>query len=195
MALMNSAEGWGLLSRLFHWSMALVVLFAFGLGFYMVNVVGDDLIQRFELTQTHKSWGFVVFALVLLRMGWRLVNPTPAMPQGMTRIERAAASGAHVVLYGLMIAIPVTGWLMASASPLNDPDAYPVQVKNMVFGLFELPDPIAPGDKALAETLASVHEILGWVLVALVLIHVGAALKHQFVARDGTLRRMITGRP
>jgi cytochrome b561 len=83
---------------------------------------------------------------------------------------------------------------MASASPLNDPGAYPFQVKNMVFGLFELPDPYPEGSKALSEWLARVHFWLAMALTALLGVHVAAALKHQYVDRDGLLRRMIAGR-
>jgi cytochrome b561 len=194
MGLKNSKTGWGWPARLLHWSIAGLILFMLGVGFYMVEIIGDDLIQRYQLTQTHKSWGFVVFSLALIRVVWRLVNPTPAMPAGMSRLERAAAHGAHLALYVLMIALPVTGWLMASASPLNDAGAYPMQVKNMVFGLFELPDPIAPGDKALSDRLADLHAYLALAMAVLLSIHAAAAIRHQFFKRDGLIRRMILGR-
>jgi len=194
MALWNTRESWGWPARLLHWLIAGLILFQLGVGVYMVEVIGGDLINRFQLTQTHKSWGVVIFALALLRLVWRALNPRPALPQGMSSMERMAAEGAHIALYALMIALPLTGWLMASASPLNDPDAYPFQVKNMVFGLFELPDPYQPGDKALSEQIARFHAGLALALGALLAVHTGAALKHQFLDRDGLLRRMIVGR-
>ena len=192
MALKNTRTSWGWPARALHWAVAVLILGQIGVGLYMVEVVGDDLIQRFELTQLHKSFGFVVFALAALRVIWRAMNPTPALPE-MPGWQKAASRASHLALYVLMFAIPVTGWLMASASPLNDEGAYPFQVKNMVFGLFELPDPYAPGDKALSEWLAAVHFWASMTLAAVLAVHVAASLKHQFVDRDGLLRRMVRG--
>jgi cytochrome b561 len=196
MKLHNDALSWGLPARALHWSMAVLMIGVLALGFYMVQVIGNsDLAARFQLTQTHKSFGFVVFALALVRIGWRLASPrVPAEPAHAKPWEKTAAHAAHLALYALMLWLPLTGWLMASASPLNDPGAYPVQVRNMVFGLFELPDPINPGDRGLEATFKALHY---WGAVALALIlaaHAGAALKHHFIDRDDVLRRMGWGR-
>ncbi|MGF1501097.1 MAG: cytochrome b [Paracoccaceae bacterium] len=210
MAVTNTQESWGLVTRLIHWLMAILIVFQVAGGLYMVQVIGDDLIQRFNWTQTHKSWGFVVVCLAALRIIWRALNPVPADPP-MPRWQTVASRISHYAFYVLMIAIPVTGWLMASASPLNDADAY-VQVKNQVtlqylFGkdlldlvglkeqvLLEMPDPYEPGDEALTEILARIHLALALTLTALLGVHIAAALKHQFVDRDGLLARMVTGR-
>ena len=93
-----------------------------------------------------------------------------------------------------MIAMPVSGWLGASASPYNDADAYPMQIKNMVFGLFELPDPFIPGSDALEAVFSWAHLLCAIALTAILLVHAGAALKHHFVNRDNVLTRMISGR-
>jgi cytochrome b561 len=191
MALRNTERSWGLVARVLHWSIAAIILFQLAVGVYMVNVIGDDIIARYDLTQTHKSWGFVVFALGLARIAWRWANPTPELPE-MPAWQRSASQASHVALYALMIAIPVTGWLMASASPFNDPDAY-VRIRNTVFGLFELPDPYPQGSEALTEQLARFHAGFALALAGLLAVHVAAALKHQFVDRDGLLRRMIRG--
>lgn len=194
MRLKNSPEGWGLPARLLHWGMALLILGLLGLGWYMVNVVGTgDLVLRFRLTQLHKSFGFVVFALALLRLGWRLANPTPTEPPGHAW-EKAAARAAHLALYGLMLALPLSGWLMASASPMNDPGAFPFQVRNMVFGLFELPDPIHPGDRRLEALFKAVHWWAALALAVLLIAHAGAALMHHLIRRDRVLLRMTVGR-
>lgn len=194
MRLRNTVEGWGLPARLLHWSMAVLILGLLGLGWTMVNVVGTaDLVLRFRLTQLHKSFGFVVFALALLRLGWRAANPSPRAPEGAAW-EKAAAKGAHFALYGLMLVLPLSGWLMASASPLNDPGAFPFQVRNMVFGLFELPDPIHPGDRGLEAALKAVHWWAAVALAGLLLAHAGAAMVHHLVRRDRVLMRMLTGR-
>ncbi|MEM7499281.1 MAG: cytochrome b [Pseudomonadota bacterium] len=190
MTALNTRTSWGWVQRAIHWVAAAVILFQLGMGYYMTTFLGD--LERFSEIQTHKSWGFVAFVLVVLRFAWRMVNPTPAEPD-MPNWQRIASRGSHIALYGLMVVLPVTGWLMSSASPLNDPDAYPFQVKNMVFGLFEMPDPYPTGDKALSEMLGTIHEFAAWGIAALLLIHVAAALKHQFVDRDGLLTRMISG--
>ncbi|MEM1343495.1 MAG: cytochrome b [Pseudomonadota bacterium] len=215
MALKNTREGWGWMARAFHWSVALLILGQLIVGFYMVRVVGDDLIQRFQLTQSHKNFGFLVFALGMLRIAWRLINPTPAEP-AMASWQRTASRASHIALYVLMIALPVSGWLMASASPLNDAGAY-FQVKNEIkleymlgaewgkavagwFGwsngtLFALPDPFQPGSKVLDEALKAVHFWSAIALSGLLLMHTGAALKHQYIDKDGLLRRMVWGAP
>lgn len=194
MALRNTTASWGWLARLLHWSMGILILGLLGVGLYMVEVLGDDsnsLMERYSLTQTHKSWGFVAFILGLARIGWRWANPTPALPEASTLVK-TLAHGGHFALYACMIAMPISGWLMASASPYNDPDAY-FPVRNMVFGLFELPDPYPKGDEALTKLLGRIHFYTGMALIVILLGHVGAALKHHFIDRDNVLRRMIRG--
>jgi cytochrome b561 len=93
-----------------------------------------------------------------------------------------------------MLLLPLSGWLMASASPLNDPGAFPFQVRNMVFGLFELPDPFNPGSRALEASLKAVHLWAAIALGALLLAHVGAGLVHHYIRRDRILTRMVAGR-
>lgn len=193
MALRNSATGWGWPARFLHWSMSVIILFLLGVGFYMVEVLtatdSETLVARFELTQTHKSWGFVVFVLALFRVVWRLINPTPALPEHMTGLARLLAHGGHYALYICLFAMPISGWLMASASTLQD--AY--GIKNMVFGLFELPDPFKPSTEELETLLKRVHFYTALALVALLVGHVAAALKHHFVDKDAILRRMLRG--
>lgn len=193
MGLKNTKTSWGWAARLLHWVTAGVILFALGLGFYMVEVLSgtdsETLLERFALTQTHKSWGVLAFALVALRLVWRAMNPTPSLPDGMSGLERTAAHGGHIALYVCMIAMPISGWLMASASPLQDTYG----IKNMVFGLFELPDPFVPGSSELDETLKAVHFYTALALVVLVVVHIAAALKHALINKDGVMRRMITG--
>lgn len=194
MALMNTAETWGAFARALHWAMAVLILGLLALGFYMVEVLGDapdSMLRRFELTQTHKSFGVVAFVLAVVRIGWRWMNATPSVPGGC-RLTAVMAHAGHLALYACMIVLPVSGWLMASASPLNDPDAFFV-VRNMVFGLFELPDPFPRGDEALTDFFGAVHFYAATTLIVIVVVHVAAALKHHLVDRDTVLRRMIRG--
>ncbi|MEL6791959.1 MAG: cytochrome b [Pseudomonadota bacterium] len=189
MGVRNTAEGWGWLARIIHWSVTLIILGLLGLGFYMTNFV-EDVFEQFGLTQIHKSWGFTVFVLVLARMVWRLANPTPRLPDGMSPVEKGLAHGGHLALYVLMIAMPLSGWLMSSASPLQELYG----IKNKVFGLFEMPDPFVPGSQELETLFADIHYVCAIALTAVVAAHAAAALKHHFIEKDNVLRRMIIGR-
>src|SRR4051794_13960919 len=127
MAARDSAAGWGWVTRALHWTIAALILLQLGFGLWMVQAV-PDLLQRFTLTQLHKSWGFVVFMLAVVRVGWRLANrgrpPLPVMPLWQVR----AAGASHLALYLLMFVMPLSGWIMASASPTQDL----LQMQNMV---------------------------------------------------------------
>ena len=143
MTFRDTAESWGLVQRILHWGMAGLILFQLAVGFWMVEFA--DVYQRFVLTQMHKSWGAAILSLAVVRILWRAVNTRPAMPEEGSRLRRLSASVMHRSLYTLMVLLPLSGWLMASASPLQD--AY--GLKNMVFGLVELPDPFVPGSARL----------------------------------------------
>ena len=190
MALRNDDTAWGLPARLLHWAMAVIMIGMLGLGFYTANVV-TDVYQQFGLVQIHKSWGFVVFVLALLRVAWRLVYPTPALPEVTPDCQATASRRAHQALYFLMFALPLTGWLMSSASTLQEMYG----IKNMVFGLFAMPDPFVPGSAALEAAFSWAHMLCAIALTAILLVHAGAALKHHFVDRDEVLTRMTKGRP
>jgi cytochrome b561 len=136
--------------------------------------------KKLVLLSRHKSVGITILALVFLRLGWRWANPTPTLPSTLKPYERALARGTHLLLYVLLFAIPLTGWTMSSAR------GFPVSW----FGFVQLPD-LVPKNKALYETLVSVHETLAWSLMAIVALHIGAALKHHFVLNDDVLRRML----
>lgn len=189
MRLLNTTRSWGWPARALHWAMAALIVFLLGVGVYMTRL--DDVFARFALTQTHKSYGFVVFALALARLAWRLANPAvPADPPAAKAWEVALSRASHWGFYGLMILMPLSGWLMASASELQDTYG----VRNMVFGLFELPDPFVPGDRKLEAVFKLVHNAGAIALALLLALHVGAALKHHLVMRDDVLRRMTWGR-
>ncbi|MHA1528292.1 MAG: cytochrome b [Alphaproteobacteria bacterium] len=185
----NTATSWGWPARLLHWAMAGLILFQLGLGFRMVRLV-SDVSEQFDLYQTHKSWGFVIFTLALIRVLWRATHKPPGLPETMSPPEVALARGAHLALYVLIVAQPVSGWLMASASPLQETWG----LKNLVFMWFEMPDPFQPGSKGLEGIFKSIHAWAAFAMAVILTGHVAAALRHQFVRRDGLLRRMILGR-
>lgn len=191
MALRNSAERWGALAKGFHWILAILIIGMLGFGIYMTDFV-TDMVQKYNYVQTHKSFGFVVFALAAARLLWRLLNPvSPGMPDNLKPWERMAAHITHYGLYVLMFVMPLSGWLMSSASPFNDEGAYPFQIKNMVFGLFEMPDVFPVGDKGLSETFGAIHSISSKLLLLFLVLHIAASLKHHIVLKDNVLLRML----
>lgn len=186
--LRDSAAGWGLVSRALHWGMAGLILFQLAFGVWMVRL--PDLIRRFDLTQLHKSWGTVVFLLALLRLLWRALAPgRPALPAAMPGWQRRAAGASHLALYALMLLLPLSGWIMASASPTQDL----LHMQNLVFGRWPLPDPFVPGSAPVEAAAHLVHVGAAWGLAALLCLHAGAAVWHQVVARDGLLGGMLHG--
>ena len=159
-----------------HWLLALAILGSFSVGLYMADLPVSP--QRLKLFNWHKWAGIVILALSALRLLWRLTHRPPAdlpMPAWQSRL----AHGVHVGLYLLFFAVPLSGWAYSSAA------GFPV----VVFGLIPLPD-FVPKDKELAELIEGVHGFLAYGLAALVVAHVAAAVKHQFIDRDGLLSRM-----
>jgi cytochrome b561 len=159
-----------------HWVIALALLISFGVGLYMVSLPLSP--WRLKLYNWHKWAGITILALSLLRFGWRLTHRPPAdLP--MAPWQRNAAHATHYMLYLMFLLVPLAGWAYSSAA------GFPV----VVFGVLPLPD-LLPADKALAETIQPLHKWLGWLLGALIVAHVAAALKHHFIDRDGLLSRM-----
>lgn len=168
-----------------HWLIAIFIL-----GLVVVAKVSHSLDTddplRFTLIQWHKSFGIAVLLLVLVRIIWRLTHKPPALPEHMGMLERLAASLGHLGLYGLMLAMPLTGWALVSASPLN--------LATELFGL--IPWPHIPWLENIADKdvweyrFSTAHYWLANGLIALVVVHALAAFRHQFWLRDGLLSRM-----
>ena len=162
---------------LLHWVMALLILVTWSIAI----VVSDMPLSPTRIAgySWHKWLGVTVFFLVVVRLLWRSTHPAPELNLRMPAWQERVMKLTHVALYLLMVAIPVVGWLMSSAK------GYTVNY----FGLFELPD-LVEKDKALGHTLKEVHEWLANSLMALVGLHILAALKHQLIDKDGLLSRM-----
>ena len=175
--LKNSADAYGIIAKCFHWLIAIAIVCLLILGFVMTDLESSP--DKFRLYGIHKSIGALLLCAVFLRIFWRLINITPAMAD-LPEWQKIAAHGAHYMLYVLMIAMPLSGWLMSSAA------GFPVSV----FGWFVLPDLVAPNN-GLRLLLAQVHELLAYAIIALVSLHALAALKHHFIDKDNTLRRML----
>ena len=161
-----------------HWIVALLIFAAFGLGLYMTDIPGFTP-TKLKLFSYHKWIGITVLIFAVLRVLWRLTHPAPGPVPGMPKWQHAAAEAAHVGLYLLILAVPLTGYLLSVAAG----------VKVVYLGLWELPMPFDKSD-ALKDVFSMAHEWLNWSMAAIVVLHVLAALKHHVVDRDGTLRRM-----
>ncbi len=190
MMIRNTRAGFGAVNIAFHWLMAALLIGLLVLGKYMHGLELADP-NKFLLYQLHKSLGLTALVLVALRLGWRIINPTPRLPTALSQWQKAGAHLSHLALYALMFAIPLSGWLMASASPLGIPTFY--------FSLFQVPHLPVPGllgDAATAEeTMKGVHDLLGNLLILVIIAHVTAALKHHFLDRDDIFTRMVSTRP
>lgn len=164
-----------------HWLVALLIFAGFPLGLYMVDLPLSP--DKLKLYSYHKWIGITVLLLVAVRVSWRLTHVPPPLPASVAAWQRQASAVVHGLLYLLMIAIPLSGWMMSSAK------GFPV----VWFGVLQLPDLVGK-DKALGDLLAEVHTILNFTLLALVVLHVGAALQHHFIERQPFLQRMGWGK-
>ncbi len=181
--LKSDATHWGGLAKFFHWSVVVLLLAQATLGLVMVELPKKpSVITWYTL---HKSLGLTILLFALLRLGWRLFDRRPEEPASMPRWQVIGARAGHVLLYALLFAVPLSGWLFDSASALR-----PL----VWWGVVPMPSltgGAAPDLKALAE---EAHELLFWLLALIAAGHAAAALVHHFVDRDEVLRRMLPGR-
>jgi cytochrome b561 len=180
--LTNSADRYGLVSRLLHWLMALLILAMIGIGAYMADLDKEDPL-RTQLYTLHKEIGVTILVLAVLRILWILMSRPPVLPAALQRWEVILAKSTVGLLYLLMLATPMAGYLMTNTA--GQPISY--------FGLFDLPALLGENHD-LHETLEEVHEFLAFTILALVGLHALGALKHRFVDKDpgaDVLRRML----
>lgn len=178
MPIRNSLERWGSLAKLFHWLVVLLVICQFVLAW-----LAHDLppgMEKLTLLARHKSIGITILALATLRLLWRAANRTPVLPATMAGWEKFTARATHALLYVLLFAVPLAGWIMSSAK--NFPVSW--------FGLVQLPDLVAPSE-ATFDVAHETHEILAFSLGVIAILHLLAALKHHFFNRDTVLKRML----
>jgi len=182
--LRNTPKQWGLPSQGLHWLSAGLVLYLLVHGWWMTHLA--ERADRLPNYATHASVGYVLLGLVVLRMLWRSAQAVPAHPAGAPVWERRAAQVSHVMLYLLLLLEAYLGWALAGT--LSQP------LDRTLFGLVRVPPITRPGNRSLHETLASAHEVFAWVLAALVVVHVAAAIYHWKIRRDDVMQRMIPGR-
>jgi cytochrome b561 len=178
MPISSSPSRYSAVAQGFHWVIAGLIVTQFTLAW-----MADDLplgMHKLALLARHKSFGMTVLMLAVLRLLWRLFNRPPELPAGMSKAESILAKCTHIFFYILLFAMPLTGWLMSSAKN------YSVSW----FGRFTWPDLIGKNERAF-ELLKTTHQTLSWLLFALAILHILAALKHHFWNKDDVLRRML----
>ena len=196
---MNNLTSYTKTAKILHWLIALSIFGMFGLGWFMADIpkdaakqtvfdifdlgifhwtVAEEISPRSFYFNVHKSFGVTIFALIIIRIVWRLTHTPPALLSSYKAVERKLATGAHRLLYLLMIILPLSGIIMAIYSK------YGIKWFGMPFigGLDNNP---------MREIFKSAHEIIGLILVAIIVIHILGALKHQFIDKDETLSRML----
>ena len=157
-----------------HWITAVLVISL------IILVLGGEGLEKatgWPTVAMHKSFGMTVFALTLFRLFWRLGHRPPPLPAETPALQRLAAGAVHTALYGFLLAMPLAGYIFGSGGP------YPMRY-------FGLDVPKAPISKPVADFFHEAHEIGGFTLIALLVVHIGAALWHHFVQRDGLISRM-----
>jgi cytochrome b561 len=161
-----------------HWTIAVLIIVNLAIGLLHETLFKGAI-------PLHKSIGMLVLVLSIVRLGWRLTHRPPGLPATVKRWERGLAHAVHWLFYALMILIPLSGWVFTSASPKR----YPLDF----FGVVPLPMFPVAQDKAVSHMVAERHEQLAYLMIALLVLHIGAALKHRFLDRDLTLDRMMPG--
>ena len=180
--LTNSAERYGLVSRLLHWLMALLILAMIGVGAYMADLDKEDPL-RAQLFTLHKEIGITILALAVIRILWVLASRPPVLPAALQRWEVILARSTTGLLYLLMLATPIAGYLITSTGgkPIN------------YFGLFDLPM-LMGENHDLHEFLEELHGFLAFSILALVILHTAGAIKHRLIDKDpeaDVLKRML----
>lgn len=194
MPLTNTPDRYGAVTKSFHWIIALLILTIIPLGLIahdLADAIADPDVTATDsavslarlLFTLHKTLGVTIFFLALARILWALGQPRPGLINGDRPLEAWLASTVHWLLYGSLVAVPLSGWVAHAASTGFAPIWWPLGQ-----GL-----PFVPKDPAWAGIAEALHYILQWVLIGAVTLHVAGALKHHLIDRDATLRRMLPG--
>ncbi len=177
--LKNTPERYGLVAKLLHWSIALSILGLIGLGWYMVDLTYYDPWYNKTLS-LHRVVGLAVLAAAIFYLLWQRVSRSPALPASIPRAQQLAAAAVHHLLFLMMLLLPVTGYLISSSAGQGIP----------VYGWFEVPA-LVQVSEATRDLVIAIHYYGAYGTGILAAVHAAAALKHQFIDRDGVLARML----
>jgi cytochrome b561 len=180
MMLKNTSTAWGSVAKLLHWAGALLVIYLIGDGWWMTHMA--ERTGRLAAYGQHALVGYYVLLLVAVRIVWRAMNPTPALPADTLPWERLAAHASHAILYVVTLGLSFTGWVMVGVG------RRPIEAT--VFGIIPVPLFTRTPDRVLHDILEDTHRVLAYLLLAVVIIHIGAALRHHFYKKNDVLRRM-----
>jgi len=179
----SKTASWGRGARIFHWGLGLAIIGMIAFGYWMNHYAARP--DRYFYRSIHADFGYLVLLLMALRLIWRAISPRPALPAGTPAWERIAAFVNHGALYLFTFVVAFLGWAQAGA---HKPDYA------SFFGLFRVPQ-FTSENREVANVYEELHITLAYVLLALIAIHVAAALYHHFFKRDRVLMGMIDGRP
>jgi len=177
MAFRNTNRTWGSLTKALHWIIVILII-----NQWVIAERAEELkgLAKLQTLGWHKSFGMTILMLAIVRLVWRWMNPVPDLTNETKPWERVLAKVSHVLLYALIFAMPLTGWMMSSAR--NFPVSW--------FKLFQFPDLVAPAEKTF-HLMNDLHHLLFSVLVTVALLHIAGALKHHFIDRNDVLKRML----
>jgi cytochrome b561 len=178
----NSSKSWGWPAIAMHWIVAALIIATFGLGLWMGEVPARA--DRPFYFAIHASLGITLLVILVLRIGWTVLNPAPAAVAGTSPLQHAAARFTHLALYVLTLATVLIGWLLSGVKT--------TPIVPLAFGVVPMPSPLALSH-SVEDFLEEAHEFAAYALIALAAIHMLAALWHHYILRDNTLRRMLGG--
>ncbi len=180
MALRNSADRFGLVTKSLHWVTALLVLSAIPMGLWIASAeVSLAILPYFA---RHKTLGIMVLGLIIVRIIWHRFNPPPKPLSHGSIWQDALALWVHRAFYVLLVAMPLSGWIASSATGID----------TVIFGRWTLPA-IAPAAEAWEDAGFWIHGVIGKLLITIIILHTGGALFRSFVKKDGTLARITRG--
>jgi cytochrome b561 len=166
-----------------HWVMAISFLLMLGSGFALAFLESIPRSLAFSMIQWHKSLGLLLLVAFFLRIAWRLFHKPPPLPSSIKKLDKKAAIVGHWALYIFMLAMPISGWIMVSSSVYGLP--------TFIFGWFEWPHiPGIAGDETVNAISYEAHEIMAWIFLSFIVIHVAAVIKHYLIDGENLLRRM-----
>lgn len=176
----NTPENFGTVAKAFHWVMALMIIGLLAIGFMMTQMAPSP--TKFKLYALHKSVGLTVLCLAILRLIWRFTHVVPRVPDSLSPVHRFLMKLSPLVLYGLMILMPISGFIMSDAG------GHPITF----FGLYTLPS-FFTKNPDLSKAAQLVHHYTAWAFIGILVAHTGAAFYHHFIFKNTILQRMLPG--